>query len=175
MLSRSRLWPLSALLLVACGVPPEDALGPDESDQALRGDRPPAYRDVEESFTTDAEQTRWWELKRALRRDFDDICGDTFCEGDFSNLEALSFRCSVSNRTGLIKSCLWLFAGSYETVTASTGNVRPVAKFFHCTATPAVTPAVLMDALMTPGGRGPLWAPLPGSTQSFYDVLGNCL
>jgi hypothetical protein len=155
----------------ACSPPPEA----QEQQTAELRDRPPAFRDVEESFSNDADQTRWWELKRALVHDFDDICGDTFCEGDYSNLAALSFRCSASVKTGQLKSCLFLFAGSYETVTASTGNVRPNAKFFPCTFTAAATPAQLMNALLDSPGRGPLWRALPGSTESIYDVLGRCL
>jgi hypothetical protein len=78
-------------------------------------------------------------------------------------------------RTGQLKSCLWLFAGSYETVTPSTGNVRPVAKFFSCAIPLQGTPAAVMDTLLAPGERGPLWVTIPGGTQTIYDVLGGCL
>jgi len=134
-----------------------------------------SYQDVEETFTNELDQTRWFDLVHGLQNDFDDICGDTFCEGDFTNLASMSFRCSVSVRTGQLKSCLWLFAGSYETVTPSTGNVRPVAKFFRCAIPLQGTPAAVMDALLAPGDRGPLWRPIPGTTQSIYEVLGGCL
>jgi hypothetical protein len=173
--TRSLSLSLSLLLsavLASCSSPPSSA---EQDEAALRTDRPPAYRDVEETFTSEADQNRWFDLRRGLAQDFDDICGDTFCEGDFSNLVPLGLRCSVSVRTGQLKSCLWLFAGSYESVTASTGNIRPVAKFFHCTFAPPATPAALMDALLAPGGRGPLWQPLPGGTETLYDVLGRCL
>ena len=130
---------------------------------------------MEESFTNEADQNRWFELKRGLRQDFDDICGDTFCEGDFTNLEALSFRCSVATRTGQLKNCLWLFAGSYETVTPSTGNIRPTARFFQCKIPVQGTPVALLDALIQPGGDGPLWRPLPGGDRTIYDALIDCL
>jgi hypothetical protein len=165
-----------AVVLLAgagCGPPPEDPTERSAAD--LETARAAAYRDVEETFTTEEDQNRWFELKRGLQRDFDDICGDTFCEGDFTNLASMSFRCSVSVRSGVIKSCLWLFAGSYETVTPSTGNVRPVAKFFPCAIPLQGSPGAVMDALLAPGGRGPLWSPMPGGTQSIYDVLGSCL
>jgi hypothetical protein len=170
---------LSSLpLIVSCGPAPARDAEPEDNDGTsiaeLRAEGP-GFKDVEETFTNEVEQERWFELKRALRRDFDDICGDTFCEGDFSNLAAMSLRCSVSTRTGLLKSCLWLFAGSYETVTASTGSVRPVAKFFRCTLPVQGPPAALMDALLAPAARGPLWQPLPGSGRAIYDVLGDCL
>jgi len=179
---------LSLSLVNACGPVPGDAAaaetetesGTETSVSGLRVNRPPAFRDVEESFTSEDDQNRWFQLLEGLRQNFDDICGDTFCEGDFSNLQSMSFRCSVSTRTGELKTCLWLFAGSYETVTASSGNIRPVTKFFSCPIAVTGTPHALLDALlpttpMPPPGGGPLWAPLPGSPSSIYDQLGNCL
>ncbi|HEY0711884.1 MAG TPA: hypothetical protein VGF45_04370 [Polyangia bacterium] len=169
--------------LAACAPPPPgDQGGIDEGAEArageLRGDRPPAFRDAEESFTNEDDQNRWFELRHGLNADFDDICGDTFCEGDFTNLASMRFRCSVSTRTGLLKNCLWLFAGSYETVTASTGNIRPTAKFFSCSIPVAGSTRQLLDALLAPStqsDRGPLYRQLPGSTKSIYDHLGDCL
>ncbi len=163
------------LLAAGCGRPPGPDDDPERASAALAAGRAPLYRDVEETFTNEADQTRWFDLKRALVSDFDQICGDTFCEGDFSNLASMSFRCSVSLRTGLLARCLWLFAGSYETVTASTGTVRPVARFFPCAIPLQGTAGQVMDALLAPAERGPLWAPMPGGTGTIYDVLGGCL
>jgi hypothetical protein len=160
---------------LGCGAPPDSSS--DDDPESVAGDLQAGtarYLDVEESFTSDAELERWFELKQSLRRDFDQICGDTFCEGDFTNLEALRFRCSVSTSTGQLRSCLWLFAGSYETITPSTGNIRPTARFFSCKIPVQGTPAQLTAALLAPGD-GPLWQPLPGSGQSIYDTLLTCL
>ncbi|HET6281471.1 MAG TPA: hypothetical protein VFH73_10900 [Polyangia bacterium] len=165
----------------ACGIAPGEESQPETEAQAegsaagLRVNRAPAFVDVQEVLGSEDDQNRWFELTGALRHDFDDICGDTFCEGDFTNLESMSFRCSASTRTGQIKTCLWLFAGSYESVTASSGNIRPVAKFFSCAIPVTGTPRALLDALLAPQGRGPLWRPLPGTTSSIYDHLGDCL
>jgi hypothetical protein len=169
--------PLSILVLLTLGCSPPPAAFDDTERTAadLVPDRSPAYRDVEETFTDEADQNRWFELERGLQQDFDEICGDTFCEGDFTNLQSMSFRCSVSLRTGQLKSCLWLFAGSHETVTPSTGTVRPTARFFHCTVPLQGTPAAVMDALLAPGAAGPLWNAMPGGTRSIYEVLGDCL
>jgi hypothetical protein len=166
---------LTLLLLLGTACSPPPPADGERTTADLTTDRAAGYLDVEETFTTEADQTRWFEVKRLLQRDFDDICGDTFCEGDFTNLASLSFRCSVSLRTGQLRSCLWLFAGSYEAVTPSTGSVRPVARFFPCPIPLQGTPAAAMDALLAPGGRGPLWAPLPGGAGSVYDALGTCL
>jgi hypothetical protein len=168
-----RCWPFAVLALaVHCSPPPDGAADP--TLEPLRGDRAPAYRDVEESFGSEAEQERWFMLKRALAHDFDDVCGDTFCEGDFGNLVSLSFRCSASIRTGELKSCLWLFAGSYESVTPSSGTIRPVAKIFQCKIPVQGPVGALLDALLVPG-EGPLQRPLPGLTASAYDALTDCL
>jgi hypothetical protein len=172
--------------LVACAPPPPEADAEQDTGE-LRGERPAAYRDVEESFSNEDDQNRWFDLRRGLDQGFDDICGDTFCEGDFTNLTSMRFRCSVSTRTGLIKTCLWLFAGSHESVTASTGNVRPTAKFFSCSIPVVGTPRQLLDALLAPTGEGPLYQPLPGpegsqgqapeksTKKSIYEHLGDCL
>jgi hypothetical protein len=166
---------VAAGALVACAPPPAQDEDSETSAGALRGERTPLYRDVEASFTTEDDQNRWFDVRHGLNRDFDDICGDTFCEGDFTNLASMRFRCSVSTRTGLIKTCLWLFAGSDETVTASTGNIRPNAKFFSCTIPVTGTPRQLMDALLSPEGEGPLYRKLPGSAKAIYEHLGDCL
>lgn len=162
---------------IGCAAPPESAPDPVEAESAdlQHAQTGPAYQDIEETFTNEVDQSRWFDVKHQLRQNFDEICGDTFCEGDFSNLESMSLRCSASTRTGQLKSCNWLFAGSYETVTPSTGNIRPVAKFFPCKIEVVGTPAALMDALLKPGGRGPLWQPVPGSGRAIYDSLGDCL
>ncbi len=172
---------LSLALLGACGPAPGNASaaetesGIETSVGGLRVNRAPAFRDVEETFSNEDDQNRWFELLQGLKQNFDDVCGDTFCEGDFTNLQSMSFRCSVSTRTGELKTCLWLFAGSYESVAASSGNIRPVARFFSCPVAVTGTPHALLDALLAPQGRGPLWAPLPGTTSSIYEQLGNCL
>jgi hypothetical protein len=169
---------LLGLLASACGAPPDEGSAGDDSESvasdltAAGGAR---YADVEESFTSDQDWERWFQLTRALREDFDQICGDTFCEGDFSNLQALRFRCSVATGTGQLKSCLWLFAGSYETVTPSTGNIRPTARFFHCKIPVQGTPAQMTEALLAPGGERPLWRPLPVTGKPIYDTLIDCL
>jgi hypothetical protein len=153
-------------------------LGPDEQEDVAtepQAQGMAAYRDVEEVLTSEADFERWFTLERGLKQDFDHICADTFCGGDFPSIEALSFRCSVSTQTGQLKTCLWLFAGSSETVAASTGNIRPTARFFPCKIPVQGTPAALMDALLASDGDGPLWRPLPGSSESIYDVIAGCL
>jgi hypothetical protein len=91
----------------------EGALGsePQESVAPLR--RAPHFVDARFYFQEPEAIDAWYALTTKLRRNFDDVCGDTFCEGDYSNYESLGFRCSVDDR-GVIGSCVWLFAASTD-------------------------------------------------------------
>lgn len=137
-----------------------------------------SYQDVEEwanEHGDDAWQT-WIGIINTLKQDFDDICGDTFCEGDYSNLEPLRLRCSLNQATGVLKNCTYVFAGSYETVNPTTGTIRVNAKTFSCHI--SVTGMALKDfeaTLTAAGATPPLQRPLPGKTTSIYDALGGCI
>jgi hypothetical protein len=135
---------------------------------------PPHFVDVYEYFTSDAQYEAWYTLTTQLRRNFDDICGDTFCEGDYSNIESLRFRCSVEQTTGRVGRCLWIFAGSYEDIDADTGKIIVQSHVWRC-RTP-LAPHMTIDALLTSlAGESPLHATLPGTQTSIYDGLGDCL
>ena len=60
---------------------------------------------------------------RALVKQFDDICGDTFCEGEFDNLTSLGIDCAIDSVTSAVGSCKWTFAGSYADIDAASGGV----------------------------------------------------
>jgi hypothetical protein len=163
---------LLASVLAACSVDgtagdPVGELQADSSGAAT-------YRDVEEVLTGD-DFGRWFDLKHRLRKDFDDVCGDTFCEGDYTNLEALAIRCSVSATTGEFRSCIWLFAGSYETVRPATGSIEVKQRFVRCKLPFTGAPRALLDRLLGAGDEPALKRALPGGNRSIYDVLGECL
>ena len=158
-----------ALSLAACGGPP-----PAESE--AEGDlTSAAYQDADELISNSGDLDRWRSLKAQLETDFNQVCGDTFCEGDYSNLRPLSLRCSVILKTSALKSCKYVFAGSYEDVNPSTGTVKVTARTFSCAFTTTASPKGLMDALLAPGATPALRRPLPGSTKSIYDSLVGCL
>jgi hypothetical protein len=117
----------------------------------------------------------WFKVVRALHKAFDQICGDTFCEGEFTNIQSLAFRCSMSPSEGTIGECLWILAGSSEEVTSSTGNVRVTARSFQCKMpiAPATKLADLVKVLAE--SRRPLETPLPNTTRSLYEGLIECL
>jgi len=159
-----------ALSLAACGGA-QPAAGDGESDLTAA-----AYQDADELISSSGgDLDRWRGLKAQLETDFNDVCGDTFCEGDYSNLRPLSLRCSVTLKTGALKSCKYVFAGSYEEITGSTGTVKVTARTFSCAFTTTATPKALMDALLSAGSTPALRRVLPGNTKSIYDSLVGCL
>jgi hypothetical protein len=122
----------------------------------------------------DTQYETWIHLRRQLARNFDYICGDTFCEGDYTNIQSLRYTCSVQRSSGRIGSCGWAFAGSNETVVAMTGRIESQPAAWLCTS-PIVrgtTIEAFLDALQ---GDEPLYATLPMSERTLYDGLIDCL
>jgi hypothetical protein len=118
----------------------------------------------------------WYRLLAALRSDFDDVCGDTFCEGDFTNYQSLRFRCSVERSSGILGGCSWVLAASNEEIAAATGEIEVSGKLFHCAmpVRPATSVDALIAALAAPDVE-PIRAPLPGTDRSLFDGLADCL
>lgn len=135
--------------------------------------RPP-FVDPYAYFTEDVQYEAWYALRAGLELGFEDICGDTFCEGDYSNIAPLRFQCSVQLRSGRIGACAWSFAASNEDIDPGTGQLAVDAPVWTCAIalTPGVTMAQLLVAL---GGDNPLFAQLPGGADSVYDSLIDCL
>jgi hypothetical protein len=129
------------------------------------------YPDDEEGWD------RFHDLAGRLTRDFDAICGDTFCEGDYSNIQSLRFRCSVERATGHMGECVWTFAGSYEDIDPKSGRVQVDARIWNCKA--PLAPGTSVDSFYAAleGGRwmDAIDAPLPGTKRSLYDGLADCL
>jgi hypothetical protein len=133
-----------------------------------------AYVDVYEYFTSDAQFEAWFTLRAGLEADFDNICGDTFCEGDWSNITPLRLRCSVQLGSGRIGHCVWSFAASNEEIDPRGGAIGVDTLTWRC-ALP-IAPHTTIDALLAAlAVDEPLYAPLPGGTASIYDGLAECL
>lgn len=132
------------------------------------------YVDAGSYLRGDAEIEAWYGLRQRLRTEFDEICGDTFCEGEYSNLESLRFLCSVDRASGLIGQCVWVFAGSQEAIDPASGRVQVQARSWRCRA--PLAPGTSMEALLSGLSRdSALHAPLPGTQRSIYDGLIDCL
>ena len=132
------------------------------------------YVDARE-YPSEAEgRERFRAVEARLVRGFDAICGDTFCEGEFHNLQALRFRCSVQVATGRVGECLWTFTGSTARVDDATGRIAVEARTRACRA-PLAAQTLLPVLLQTLEQDDALHAALPGTRDSIYDGLTSCL
>ena len=132
------------------------------------------YVEAGAALRTDAEVEAWYGITARLRHQFDEICGDTFCEGDYSNLQPLRFQCSVEARNRLVGACMWSFAGSQESIDPATGHITVQPGFWQCRIplVPHTTLDRLLSALADPQ---PLYATLPGTERTILDGLIDCL
>lgn len=118
---------------------------------------------------------RFYDLERRLVSDFEDVCGDTFCEGEYSRIQALRYRCSVEKDTGIMGACVWVFAASEQAIDLSTGEVIVRAPVWRC-RTPLVGGTRIEDFyLALKAGRGAIHARLPMTDETLYDGLVDCL
>lgn len=132
------------------------------------------YVDVSAYLTSEVEIDAWYTLLSNLRQNFDDVCGDTFCEGDYSNIQSLRYRCSVERTSGMIGSSLWVFAASNEEIGPRTGRVLVAARHWQCRS-PLARETTIHAFLNALSGAAPLQAPLPGTDRTLYDGLTSCL
>lgn len=183
-LVRTVLSSLIAAGLIACSAGGHIAVEAD-NPAPIRGAAPrggprgeSATRFVEASsyFTDPAEIDAWYELMRRLKDDFDAVCGDTFCEGDYTNYEPLAFRCSVDEETGSIGRCMWILAASNEEIDPATGDVMVEVGTWICEmpVAPETAASDLVEALSAEGER-PIHTTLPGTDRTLYDGLVACL
>ena len=134
----------------------------------------PAYVDMHNYLPTWQERDAWLGVVYQLKLNFDDICGDTFCEGEYSNLEALRYTCSANTTTGEVGECRFVFAASSEEIDSDTGKVRSAVHQWQCASplAPGTDARQLVAALQ---GDRPLWATLPGTSKTLYEGLTDCL
>lgn len=139
-----------------------------DSESALRT----GYADLYQTLSP-ADLDRWVALKASLQKGFDDICGDTICSGDYSNLATVSLSCSSTQATKKLKDCEWVLGGSIESVDGATGAISSLPRVFSCKVPVASTAIQMLDALSAAGDAS-LRTPLPGTSKSFYDALTDC-
>jgi hypothetical protein len=159
---------LASLLIAssACAVTGDDGTSVDEDSSSTR------YIQILDFEGTD--QGAWYDGIHSLNAQFDNICGDTFCEGDWSNITPLTFACSVSSKAGNVKDCAWNFAASQVDVDPRNAKVVVNAPTFECHIKMKTTAKKLAAILAGPES---LHAALPGApaeTPSIYDQLGDC-
>jgi len=152
------------------------ALGSHTASAATRATTPGAaqYVDISEYLTSDADINAWYTATSQLRKNFDDVCGDTFCEGDYSNIESLDYRCSVDKNTGIVGRCTWVFAASNAEVNVDTGKILVDNEHWKC-RTPLAPKTRVADLIAALNVANPIRAILPGTSTSIYDGLVDCL
>ena len=167
-LRRLALLPLLGLLGCGGESTPADAAAEAGDEEELKAAG--SYVPILDYWKTEADQNRWLDVRRNLDQAFDTICGDTFCGGDYSNLESLGFNCSVAKKTGRVAECVWTFAGSQESVNAKTGQVAVDAPHYLC----RLPTKAFATAVLTGLEADPLRAIVPGTKTSLYDLIGEC-
>jgi hypothetical protein len=159
------LFATSALACSSRGDAPEAA----SEGKLVQGD----YISADSYFTDKQESNSWYELTNFLKTSFDDLCGDTFCEGEYSNYESLGFTCSVDKNTGIAGSCVWVFAASNQDVTAD-GKVEVDAKTFKCSIKVAEGKPLRDFVKLVSENDRPLYVRFPDG-RTLGDDLGDCL
>ncbi|HUS30673.1 MAG TPA: hypothetical protein VMZ53_19320 [Kofleriaceae bacterium] len=134
-----------------------------------------SYVSARDYYTSSAGIERWAAGKAALKDGFDRVCGDTFCSGDFGDLQAMDFTCAITKSTGNVKSCMWTFGGSWHLVAEHGGAQQITQSTFKCPVLMKGTLSKFLDVLLAPGTDQPINRPLPGMTTSAYEALLGCL
>jgi hypothetical protein len=134
----------------------------------------PTYVEASDYYKSGSYQAQWSKAKAALANGFYDVCGDTFCDGDYNPIVPMDFVCSVTASTGNVKDCKWVFEGSYAF--PGKGGVEAVsAKSWTCDVPMKGTLSQLMSVVNATNTTGVLDRTLPGGTATAYDALLNCL
>jgi hypothetical protein len=168
--SGRRLSVCFTLALVAVGLVACDELGSGEADATAN-----PYASLGERLS-ESDLDRWITARADLRKDFADVCGDTFCGGDYSNLTTVALDCSAT-KAGTVNQCTWVIAGSIEYVDGATGAITVDPRVFACPIPVHTKTTAFLDALgpVATGQEGhAIRATIPGTGASFYDALAQC-
>ncbi|HIE5356803.1 TPA: hypothetical protein ACXNP2_003430 [Stenotrophomonas maltophilia] len=121
-----------------------------------------------------ANWDRFHRLQASLVREFDGICGDTFCEGEYSNYRVLTFRCAVQADVGTVRHCAWGIVASELQVEPVRGEVQVDNARWICPVTlgEGVPVEVFHATLEQEEGA---FEPFPGTDVTVFDTLPTCL
>jgi hypothetical protein len=124
--------------------------------------------------TVQANWDKFHDLGRRLNAGFDNVCADTFCEGEFSDIEAFRLRCAVERASGSVSECRWAFAASEVEVDEQSGRIVARQPTWLCRLPiPAGTSVEALFAALS--GPNAIFARLPGAAISVYEAVGDCL
>lgn len=156
---------VASISISIAGCATTDTFGGDEQDSSST-----TYTQIQEFGQNGAEEA-WYGITSTLNGQFNDVCGDTFCEGDFSNITPLRLFCSVTSKQGKIHDCAWTFTAALHEIDPLNAKVAVDAVTYQCHFKPATTGTKLIALLQA--SPDALHLPLPGM-GSIYDTLGDC-
>lgn len=113
--------------------------------------------------------TNYLALRTKLNNDFLDICGDTFCDGDYGAFQPVQLDCSMSKNTKKMAQCEWTFAASIEYVNGYSAKVTSDVGVVTCTIPVKGLATDFVTAM-----AGGIQAVVPGGTQTMYDYVSAC-
>lgn len=137
--------------------------------------RPPAFYGMASNLPTAELSVKMKKAISILEKEFDQVCGDTFCEGDYANLHSTHFDCVVTLPMAQIKECIWQFAGTYAYVDGYTGKVTSGGRTYICRFSPQETAEEFFDELISARGSALEHLTPKGMKTPIYDVLTDCL
>ncbi|MEO7113257.1 MAG: hypothetical protein ABI183_22650, partial [Polyangiaceae bacterium] len=119
---------MSSLGLAGCG----SADSSDNVDDSTSDVTKTVYANVYEVLGGD-DLNDYLTMRTKLNNDFLDICGDTFCDGDYGQFQPVQLDCSASKTTKKMAQCEWTFAASIEYVNGYSGKVTSDVGVVTCT------------------------------------------
>jgi hypothetical protein len=136
----------------------------------------PIYGFATDYLTTEDQTSAYYTGVAALVNSFNEVCGDTFCEGEYSNLASLDFTCSIKIKDRSLTECLWSFVGTVPHVNATTGKVTETnRKIFTCKIDVAgIKLDDFVQALVAKNQSAFYDAPFVNK-KAIYDQLTHCL
>jgi hypothetical protein len=111
-------------------------------------------------------------LQRRVRSDFDEICGDVWCEGDIQNWQLLTMECSIRSDGARVRECHLVVAGSEQSLSAETGRFTVLRReVLEC----RVELNIPLEKLLKVKGLDSEIRLPRGATTSFYQELVRCM
>jgi hypothetical protein len=160
---------LSSLGVAGCG----SANSSDNIDESSSDVTKTVYANLVEVIGG-ADLNNWLALKNRLNNDFLNICGDTFCGGDYGQFQPISLDCSASKTTNKMAQCMWTFAASIEYVNGYSAKVTSDVGLVTCPIPVKGLAADFIAAMNVPAPAVAMDQVVPGGTQTLYDYVSTC-
>jgi|GEM_PF-4346990 len=111
------------------------------------------------------EKSQFDFIKEKLKRSFNDLCGDTYCEGDYDQIIPQDLACELDAETKMITSCSWSFDASND----------ETSMFYNCRFEVSQSASTFFRKLEASDLESILTKNVLPQKKSINDVLLNCL